>query len=50
MLQAVRIKLFSAHDGLDSFIVVWKLVTICFACKSRFCHGGGKKYADDWAY
>ncbi|WP_342556499.1 transposase [Paenibacillus sp. FSL H8-0548] len=24
-------------------------VIICFTCKSRFCHGCGKKYTDDWA-
>lgn len=24
-------------------------VFICFTCKSRFCHGCGKKYTDDWA-
>lgn len=24
-------------------------VLICFTCKSRFCHGCGKKYTDDWA-
>lgn len=22
---------------------------VCFTCKSRFCHGCGKKYTDDWA-
>jgi hypothetical protein len=24
-------------------------VFVCFTCKSRFCHGCGKKYTDDWA-
>ncbi|WP_456238464.1 IS91 family transposase [Paenibacillus riograndensis] len=24
-------------------------VFICFTCKSRFCHGCGKKYTDEWA-
>ncbi|MGN7765432.1 transposase zinc-binding domain-containing protein [Paenibacillus sp. 22594] len=24
-------------------------VCICFTCKSRFCHGFGKKYKDEWA-
>jgi hypothetical protein len=24
-------------------------VLICFTCKSRFCHGCGKKYTADWA-
>ncbi len=23
-------------------------VMICFTCKSRFCHGCGKKYTDEW--
>ncbi|WP_373604778.1 transposase zinc-binding domain-containing protein [Paenibacillus sp. IHB B 3415] len=22
---------------------------MCFTCKSRFCHGCGKKYTDEWA-
>jgi len=25
-----------------------KPVFVCFTCKSRFCHGCGKKYTDDW--
>jgi hypothetical protein len=24
-------------------------VFVCFTCKSRFCHGCGKKYTDEWA-
>lgn len=24
-------------------------VIVCFTCKSRFCHGCGKKYTDEWA-
>lgn len=23
-------------------------VFVCFTCKSRICHGCGKKYTDDW--
>lgn len=25
-----------------------KPVFVCFTCKSRFCHGCGKKYTDEW--
>lgn len=24
-------------------------IFVCFTCKSRFCHGCGKKYTDDWS-